>query len=145
MFRGSVVGRSPRSPFEHAAPAAAVLLREGLVDRISVEYAGEADEELLDKVELLLLPRLLRLRLEVAPLPLQLDGGRRHAARVPSAAVLEVGPVFSDVTDVARFHVQSKRIRSKRTENRIADTYYDNSFIPGLNTRKENILYSPIP
>ena len=66
-------------------------LRECLVDRISVEYAGEADEELLDKVELLLLPGcLLRLRLEVAPLPLQLDGGRRHAARVPPAAVLVV-------------------------------------------------------
>ena len=99
MFRGSVVGRSPaRSPFEHAAPAAAVLLREGLVDRISVEYACEADEELLDEVELLLLPRLLRLRLEVAPLPLQLDGGRRHAARVPPAmAVLVGGSVFSDV------------------------------------------------
>ena len=102
MFRGSVVGRSPWSLLGHAA--AAVLLREGLVDRISVEYAGEADEELLDEVELLLLPRLLRLRLEVAPLPLQLDGGRRHAARVaPAMAVLQVGgSVFSVV---ARFHV----------------------------------------
>ena len=90
MFRGSVGRRSLRSPFEHAA-AAAVLLRERLVDRISVEYAGEADEELLDEVELLLLPRLLRLRLEVAPLPLQLDGGRRHAARVAPATVLQVG------------------------------------------------------
>ena len=94
MFRGSVGRRSLRSPFEHAA-AAAVLLRERLVDRISVEYAGEADEELLDEVELLLLPRLLRLRLEVAPLPLQLDGGRRHAARVaPAMAVLQVGRSF---------------------------------------------------
>ena len=70
-----------------AAAAAVVVLWEGLVHRISVEYARETDEELLDKVELLLL-RLLRLRLEVAPLPLQLDGGRRHAARVPPAAIL---------------------------------------------------------
>ena len=75
------------SLLEPAAAAAVVVLWEGLVHRISVEYARETDEELLDEVELFLL-RLLRLRLEVAPLPLQLDGGRGHAARVPPAAVL---------------------------------------------------------
>ena len=80
-------------------PSFAPRNQKRLLNCAPVEYACEADEELLDKVELLLLPRLLRLRLEVAPLPLQLDGGRRHAARVaPAMAVLQVGrSVFSDV------------------------------------------------
>jgi hypothetical protein len=60
---------------------------------VSVKYAGETDEELLDKVELFLLLVVRSLHLEVPPLALQSHrglGGLVSLADVLAVLVLQV-------------------------------------------------------